>query len=304
MSAAPAPSHPVSHLIDAHRAPWAVLHALATLADEPEHRVVLFGNSNDARRARHAGLVRFRQIRARGNDPANASRQLRSLCAHSAVSAPLLAWNDSAHFAAARAGVNAARFEHYDALDGAFPDDSLDRETLRRAWGIDARTRVLMPANDHPSDIDAMRLAYLAGILSVAGKPTVAIAPSSSRHLDRAARFNWRHGRARWVIIDDRSPILLRDAADASWWQRTQGDVGTHTLRMLLRAGLPGAADRSPGTARIDHAKLTLCDPAQELAPMGILGSDLVRSAQAPDCASFRRAVEASIGQMASLAAG
>jgi hypothetical protein len=167
-------------------------------------------------------------------------------------------------------------------IDGAFPEAALDREETRASWGLHPETRVILPANDHPSDVDAMRLSYIAGILSVAGTPTVSIAPSCARNLNRAARFTWRHDRSRWLIVDDRAPLLLREAGDALWWQATNP----------RDTGLPGAADRARQTGDLPVDRVSLCDPSHELAPTTELGGALVRFDGQVDHASFIDSVE------------
>lgn len=290
------------HVTDAHRAPWAVLHALGVLVSQPDHRVLLIGNSSDAKRARGAGLPGFHRVQAHGNRPVNALRTIREAISTSGADC-VHAWDTTSRDVLRRAGASNMNTTIPPEIERAFPEASVDRGRTRAAWGLDENTRVILPSNDHPRDVDAMRLAYIAGILSVAGTPTVSIAPSRARNLNRAARFTWRHDRSRWLIIDDRSPLLLRGAGDAVWWQATSPRDTGLTVRMLIESGLPGAADRAEQTMGLPEDRMVLCEPSHELAPTTALGRPLARYDASPDHVGFFAAVESLVTTGTSLAA-
>lgn len=280
------------HVLDAHRAAWGLLHAIACLAQSDAHRVLLLGNTRDARRARDAGIRRASRIQPRSNDPANATRTIRRALRNAPPFDRVLAWDERSGRALGGLVTEADR-DLPESIEGAYPQRALERADVRRQWSVDEGVRVIIPADDHPSSVDAMRMCYIAGVLSVAGTHALAVAPSTARNLDRAARFAWRHGRARWLMIDDRPPLLLRDAADAVWWQRSGTPDTGLTLRMLIHSGVPAAADRAEQTENIQAGNLQLCDPSHELAPTTALSHQLSRIDGHPDQDAFRRDVEA-----------
>ena len=282
------------NVIDAHRAPWALLHGLAHLAESGRHRVLLLGNTRDDRRAHDAGIRRAERIQPRNNEPSNATRTIRHALRGAAAFDRVIAWDERTRLAlgglASGAPSDAVR-----SVDATFPADAIGRPALRRQWRVGDDTRVLIPADDHPSRVDAMRLCYIVGILSVAGAPSVAVVPREARDLDRAARFAWRHGRAPWLIIDDRPPLALRNGADAAWWQASEPPDTGLTLRVLMRAGLPAAADRAEQTEAIASDRLRLCDPCNELSAVTALTDPPTRTDERPDPDAFRRAVDGSV---------
>jgi len=115
------------------------------------------------------------------------------------------------------------------------------------------------------------------------------IVPSSASDLDRAARFAERHHRAHWLVIDDRSPVALREAADAARWVDTQDETSAHTLDMLAQTGLPIVADRTPNSERISNDRITLCDASKELEATTGLFKELVRGQSVRDIDAFVR---------------
>ena len=108
--------------------------------------------------------------------------------------------------------------------------------------------------------------------------------------MDRAARFAWRHDRARWIVVDDRSPLHLRDAADACWWGTNDRSDTASTLAMLSRAGLPCVADRCERIESLEDAHIAMCDPESELAPTNVLSKKITRREPMRDTAALARA--------------
>ncbi len=113
-------------------------------------------------------------------------------------------------------------------LDGAgdiriappFLHTSLDmlpsRETARASLRIEPHERVLCLLADPPLLADARRFAYLTGLLSVGGAPTVALVSAHSAQVRRGARFVRECGRL-WRIVPCREPLAAAlPACDAA----------------------------------------------------------------------------------------
>ncbi|MEQ9616883.1 MAG: hypothetical protein RLN60_02490 [Phycisphaerales bacterium] len=255
------------HVFDGHTASWALIHALASVLERTDDRALMIGNTADARRAIGAGLTRFDRIPARGNDPRNAKR---SIGRFTGEHGPFESINDWTIREPAE-------------MERAFPGATLGRATIRREWEIDDGTLVIGSAHDHPREVDAMRLVYHAAILTVGEVPTVAVIPSGADQLERAARWAWRHGRARWFVVDDRSPLLLRDAVDVSCWQVRAPIPGARTLGMLAASGQPVVAERCGVTGSLSGENVRLCDENSEIGATRALFKDLTRVEASPD---------------------
>ncbi len=285
----------VLHVLDAHAAPWACLHALSVLAKADNHRVLLIGNTADSRRATGAGLVRFKRFQARGNDPRNATRTLSAAISQLGPFDRIVAWDERSAAAASKISTGARIESPPEEALGAFPALTLDRHEVRAQWDIDASAFVVGSAHDHPREVNAMRLVYHAAILSVAERPTVVVVPSGADQLERAARFAWRHNRSKWFVIDDRSPLLLRDAIDASCWQVRSPQAGTRTLAMLAHSGQPVIAERCAASESIKAENVSITTPQSELAATKALFGELVRVDAQPDPDALIRAFEGSL---------
>jgi hypothetical protein len=90
------------------------------------------------------------------------------------------------------------------------------RDDARAALGIAPREHVLALLADPPEAGDARRFAYLAGLLSVGGAPTVALVHERSAQLRRGARFVRECGRL-WRILPFAGPLATAlPACDAA----------------------------------------------------------------------------------------
>lgn len=115
------------------------------------------------------------------------------------------------------------------------------REAARAALGIGDHEHVLLLLAEPPQLGDARRFAYLTGLLSVGGAPTVALVHDRSAQLRRGARFVRECGRL-WRILPCRDPIAAAlPACDAA-----VVDTRVHRAHPLL---YPPAGSESDPTA-------------------------------------------------------
>ena len=96
--------------------------------------------------------------------------------------------------------------------------DPAHRANLREQWDVPEDTIMLLALGEPYDRVDARLATHVAGVLSVAGKPTGVVLPPGARELCRAKRFRDRHINPWPLIVDDRPASELLDACDGALW--------------------------------------------------------------------------------------
>lgn len=144
------------------------------------------------------------------------------------------------------------------------PADLPTRQEARAELAIKPHERVLALFADPPSLGDARRFAYLTGLLSVGGTPTVGLVHARSAQIRRSARFLRECGRA-WRFVAYDGPLTdFLAAADAVF-----ADVRvspTHPLRSFDSTVEPRATADSLAASIAAAAEVPLIIPRTSLA--------------------------------------
>lgn len=122
------------------------------------------------------------------------------------------------------------------------------RRSVREELRIDPGETVLGVIAEPQSAIDMRLLTWIAGVLTIAGRKCVAIAPRGSGQSRRAARYLYLHKRE-WDAIQFEGPTALAlPAADLVLWdldprragvETGQPGGGQITAKMVCAAGMP-----------------------------------------------------------------
>lgn len=127
---------------------------------------------------------------------------------------PILCFSDAAAADWRRAGAPDVRIAsprlafHLDGIPS--------RDDARAALNIAPDERVIALFADPPAFGDARRFAYLAGLLSVGGAPTVALVHARNTQVRRAARFIQGCGRLWRLLVVDSPLVHALPACDAA----------------------------------------------------------------------------------------
>lgn len=141
------------------------------------------------------------------------------------------------------------------------------REEARAALGLHPDEVAIVLLADPPAAADAVRFAFLVGLIHCAGIRVVAITRPGTRGARRSARFVAGHSR-RWGLIETDHPLPhVLAAADIAVWDVGDDGVpssGPLSIRAAMAAGVPVAAAWRPMAARALGAAASDCLAASD----------------------------------------
>lgn len=141
------------------------------------------------------------------------------------------------------------------------------RDEARAALGLKSDEVAIALLADPPAAADAVRFAFLVGLIHCAGIRVVAITRPGTRGSRRSARFVAGHSR-RWGLIETDHPLPnMLAAADIAVWDVGEDGVpssGPLSIRAAMAAGVPIAAAWRPMAARALGAAASDCLAASD----------------------------------------
>jgi hypothetical protein len=135
---------------------------------------------------------------------------------------------------------------------------------VRAKLGLAEQDLAVLLVGDAP-EADSLRFAFMLGLLEVAGRVIVGVAPASARHRARGERLRRRALRRIPMITSDLHMLELASACDLAVWdaggpgptshQEPDAGAGPAPIASLLARGLPVVAPRHEGIARLYPAE-------------------------------------------------
>ncbi|MBL0927472.1 MAG: hypothetical protein IBJ11_07455 [Phycisphaerales bacterium] len=192
---------------------------------------------------------------------------------------------------------------------GSPPDDPGRRAALRGEWELPPDVVLFVPLADPSHQVDAFRVAYQAGVMTVVGRPAAAVVPSTARDLERAMRLVERHENPWPVIVDDRPLPEILPGCDVGLWTEdpftilargeqpgggdpTHVQTGVEAVAWAAAAGVPVIAEDVPRVRDVlpDEDMALFVPPADRLTLNRLCLAVCERRAEAPARAAAARA--------------
>jgi hypothetical protein len=155
-----------------------------------------------------------------------------------------------------------------------------DRESVRASLGLEEGDLAVLLIGDAPQ-ADLLRFAFLLGLLEVAGRLIVGVAPRSAANRARGERLRRRSLRPIPLLSSDRPLLELARACDLAVWEaggpgptshrEADAGAGAVAIASVLACGVPVVAPH--------------CDGLERLYPEQTSGACLARNSSLPELA-------------------